>query len=156
MNRKRLIIYYVILLILFTSRDVWSWAARAGINDHGKLAVKAEQCLNIPKPSQKRCEKSVDDDVLYNALKKGAAEPDIKDGETTTKHSYNPAYNEQWDPAIAQTLGLSFASIGPGDALTEISSRIKDVNSFLQTLTCDSTQRQYVDIWKQFGILSHR
>lgn len=155
MNSKRIAFYAPLIGILLIANSAWGWLI-APRNDHGKLAEIAESCQQIPLPPQKRCETPIDvKPFLILTLKDGAAEPDHTDPKTTTKHSYNPKHIEEWDPAIMQTLGLSSASIGPGDAITAINDEIGKTKTKFQGLTCYSGQQSYTEIWKQFGRLSH-
>lgn len=164
---KKTLALILVLVTLIPAVQVWGWSGFSPfniqwVNDHGKLAEKAEQCRPLPRPPQKRCEKPVDDDFLYTALKIGAAEPDEKDGETTTKHSFNPKYRSDWDPAI-KVKHPGAVSINAGTALGDegdtnkgaIKEEIDKAKKALAGLTCDSGQKEYEDLWKQFGRLSH-
>jgi len=144
----------VIVFTLFLSFPLTTEAWFA--TDHTILASKGEQCVSLPKPPQKRCALPVDDIFLKALLWIGSVEPDIKDGSSSTKHSFNPDYRkETFDPAIRATLGMPNAQINAGTAIETIGTETNNTKNFLKGLNCDSGLREYGQLWRQFGRLSH-
>jgi DNA-binding beta-propeller fold protein YncE len=154
----------LLVYIFLSATDVWGWASfkkgPVDFNDHGKLAIKTERCVSLPKPPQKKCEKPVDDSVLYTALKFGSAEPDNVDpgGDRSPKHSYNPSYGATWNSDIQAIYGVD-AQINAGIVRETIWDEIYNGETgakvLLHGLTCESTSKYYENVWRKMGRLSH-
>jgi hypothetical protein len=150
------IMAFILALVLALPEFADAWIGSSFINHHGKLAVRAEKGVQLPRPLKKRCEEPVDVNALYSVLKSGAAKPDSTDGKSSPFHSLNVDYDKSWDPAIRAALGLSADSwINGGLAITAIKAETSLSKKELAKLTCDSGVESYASVWKRFGILSH-
>lgn len=124
--------------------------------DHTILASKGKQCVSLPKPPQKRCTLPVDEIFLKTLLWIGSMEADIKDGLSSSEYAFNPGYpdDKSWDPKIREELGMPNAQINAGTAIETIGTEINSIKNLLK-LNCDSGLREYGQLWRQFGRLSH-
>lgn len=165
------------LMLLFGAPGemVHAWAIVVR-NHHGDLAERAIRCLPDASklfPRNCRRERIVNEAVLYDALHRGAREPDLFDGVSSSKHSLNPRYDKAMDRAILAAYGEGIGIIidNPTNrlptnivegkavaAIAEVQQLIETADiPFLQQL-CNkpstATQR-YANFWKDLGQLSH-
>ncbi|MBI5632543.1 MAG: hypothetical protein HZA15_03595 [Nitrospirae bacterium] len=141
--REKMIVCLSVLSLLLLPVIAGAWSGGIGglYEHHQKLVERAEQCIPLPRPPKKSCEKPVDKDLI-KALKRGSAEPDWDvgkggDGLNSPKHSYNPDYpaKKNWyDQAIMNKLGVSPEAINEGTAIPTIKDETNKAKAALQKI----------------------
>jgi len=148
-------LFAVVLFIAFAFATTgWSWTA----GTHRQLAERAARtCVELPKPPA-RCKQPVDDRVLYQSLRMGSTAPDTDSlivKEASPEHAYNPAFSGTMAEKVSTFYKIPRESVGPGRALSAIDEKVANLGKLMAKRDCRWTQRNYDDLWKEFGRLSH-
>jgi len=159
-------------VVLKMGPPVHAWAIH-GRNHHADLAQRAALCLRDVRrlfPRNCRSRLQVNYPYLFDELARGATEPDLLDGKSSSKHSFNPRYTSDDNLPIKAAYGIGIGlqlnpqgipiniKAGKADlAIEEEEQRLQEDVPAIQNLCTSANDpvAAYGALWWRLGRLSH-
>lgn len=116
----------------------------------------------VPGPAGCRRRQPVDISALYiDQLRVGAAEPDFTDGDSSSKHSWNPRYDRSLEQFIRSAYPGEIASNdvivagGAPEAIREELKKVEEIKRDLLAGACPDRFLAFARFYRALGRLSH-